>query len=349
MKSECGLSTPALLAGIGDVRIRQRMEACQQGIIQLDSLRQKHTRLMEQLRSQYPDFATPPTRSTSTTTTTIENLHAHYSKTLPPITESPPTQHRYESTTLPQPSSSSSFINSSTSTSPPSTSLPTAMNAAFATRCESPISACMSSHRSSVSIDSGYTSISSDPFLSTISATPMSYSAFRKKASTLERPPHTSTTTTTESPTTCTNQTSQQQQQQQKVDEDEKEIESTSEKMIETTIESTTGTAPMRQNRFGRKQREDSSWQRPRSMFAMISTSTSNNKNNNNEEEEKNNVGGDNIKDKEKESFANVSVASTARKLLDTSTFSQITPPPMSRKFATLQKTPVSFLTQNFY
>uniref|UniRef100_A0AC35FFX8 Uncharacterized protein n=1 Tax=Panagrolaimus sp. PS1159 TaxID=55785 RepID=A0AC35FFX8_9BILA len=276
MKSECGLSTPALLAGIGDVRIRQRMEACQQGIVQLDSLRQKHTRLMEQLRSQYPDFATPPTRSTSTTTTTIENLHAHYSKTLPPITESPPTQHRYESTTLPQPSSSSSFINSSTSsTSPPSTSLPTAMNAAFATRCESPISACMSSHRSSVSIDSGYTSISSDPFLSTISATPI-------------------------------------------------------------------------QNRFGRKQREDSSWQRPRSMFAMISTSTSNNNNNNEEEEEKNNFGGDNIKDKEKESFANVSVASTARKLLDTSTFSQITPPPMSRKFATLQKTPVSFLTQKF-
>ena len=70
MPSECGLA-PALLAGIGDARIRQRMEACQQGILQLDSLRQKHHKLMEvvlnisilitfkfqQLKAQYPDFA----------------------------------------------------------------------------------------------------------------------------------------------------------------------------------------------------------------------------------------------------------------------------------------------------
>ena len=78
MPSECGLA-PALLAGIGDARIRQRMEACQQGILQLDSLRQKHHKLMEvlfyflilvifnfqQLKSQYPDFASLPHRPTT--------------------------------------------------------------------------------------------------------------------------------------------------------------------------------------------------------------------------------------------------------------------------------------------
>lgn len=46
MSSECGLS-PALLAGVGDARIKERMKACQQGIVQLDSLRQKHHKLME--------------------------------------------------------------------------------------------------------------------------------------------------------------------------------------------------------------------------------------------------------------------------------------------------------------
>uniref|UniRef100_A0A914Z0Q8 Uncharacterized protein n=1 Tax=Panagrolaimus superbus TaxID=310955 RepID=A0A914Z0Q8_9BILA len=200
----------------------------------------------------------------------------------------------------------------------------------------------------------------------------MSYSAFRKKASTLERPPHTSSSSTTthlsDHHNSTSESTTQQHQlqhlQEQRQKEEQKEIETTSEKMIERTIESTTGVTPtpapttttaMRQTRFGRK-REDSSWQRPRSMFAMISSSsTSNNNNNNNnksEEEKEKNDGGDNnknIKDKEKESFANVSVASTARKLLDTSTFSQITPPPMSRKFATLQKTPPKPLPRSIY
>ena len=55
MPSECTL--PALLAGIGDARIRHRMEVCQQGILQLDSLRQQHTKLMEVSNENLHNFA----------------------------------------------------------------------------------------------------------------------------------------------------------------------------------------------------------------------------------------------------------------------------------------------------
>uniref|UniRef100_A0A914DDC1 Uncharacterized protein n=1 Tax=Acrobeloides nanus TaxID=290746 RepID=A0A914DDC1_9BILA len=43
----------------GDIRIRQRMEASRHGMLQLESLRTKHLRLMEQLRNEYPDYTIP--------------------------------------------------------------------------------------------------------------------------------------------------------------------------------------------------------------------------------------------------------------------------------------------------
>ncbi|KAE9553346.1 hypothetical protein FO519_003459 [Halicephalobus sp. NKZ332] len=379
MPSECGL-TPALLAGIGDARIRQRMEACQQGILQLDSLRQKHNKLMEQLKAQYPDFASPSNRPATNN-------------------EVFPTPN-YESTTLP-----GSHQN-------PQNSL---------LRCESPMSACMS-HRSSVSIDSGYTSISSDPLLN-MSSSPMSYSAYRKKASTLDRVPHSSTMV-------------QNQKNEEKASELFQKDENS--KILQQTIESTTG---MRSNKYTRIQRKkEDSYQRPRSMYAVLPGSRNENEEkysilpgSRNENEEKYSVlpgsrnenqgkfsifprsrseseekyptlsGSQSVNEKkcsflprsrsenekkylslpgsrngneeknavlprsqnenqekyptlpgsrseneekcsssfnkkDEEALAGVSVAATTRKLLDTSTFSQITPPLTSRKFATLEK-----------
>uniref|UniRef100_A0AC34RNB9 Uncharacterized protein n=2 Tax=Panagrolaimus sp. JU765 TaxID=591449 RepID=A0AC34RNB9_9BILA len=219
------------------------MEACQQGILQLDSLRQKHHKLMEQLRSQYPDFA--------------------------PLINRPLEISNYDSTTLPSSSG----------------------------RCESPMSSACVSHRSSVSIDSGYTSISSDPILG---SSPMSYSAYRKKASTLDRVPHSSTMPS--KPDVSNN-------------ENDPSVE-----IVEKTIESTAG---LRLNRL--RPNKNGEWQRPRSMYATLPGLAD-------EDVVKS------PKDEDREALAGVSVAATAKKLLDASTFSQITPPPLSRKFATFEK-----------
>lgn len=279
------------------------------------------------------------------------------------------------------------------------------------------MSACMS-HRSSVSIDSGYTSISSDPLLN-LSSSPMSYSAYRKKASTLDRVPHSSTMIQNQKSEQTTSEVSQNQKEEE------------SSQILQQTIESTTG---LRSNKYSRIHKKEEGWQRPRSMYAVlpgsrneseekhmsfigsrndneekhISFSGSRNENkekystllgtrietadkyllprsrsenkeknstlltsrgeekyptlsgSRNEKDEKrlsflgsqpeekfstlsgsrdeNDENSSSFKKKDEEALAGVSVAATTKKLLDASTFSQITPPPTSRKFATLGK-----------
>uniref|UniRef100_A0A7E4V3J4 CUPID domain-containing protein n=1 Tax=Panagrellus redivivus TaxID=6233 RepID=A0A7E4V3J4_PANRE len=309
-----------MMAGIGDARIRQRMEACQQGIVQLDTLRQKHVRLMEQLRTQYPEFTAPAVRSSDSPSDTLckdssivepptSNSSLSVQNALQSCKNKPLNQPQRPSSGMFDPTTHQLHHQFGHQPPPPPHH-----------RCESPISSACMSHRSSMSIDSGYTSISSvDPFITT----PMSYSAYRKKASTLERHPETATVTPTA--TVAPNATLTTTIEPEVATVSPIQTTETSNntnsaaQMVQSTIDSTM--APLRPGRYGRRGlAAKASETRPRSMFAHVPNSQAS--------------------ENDSDSFAGVSVAATARKLLDASSFSQITPPMTSRKFATLDKSP---------
>uniref|UniRef100_A0A9J2PH41 Uncharacterized protein n=1 Tax=Ascaris lumbricoides TaxID=6252 RepID=A0A9J2PH41_ASCLU len=199
-----------------DFRIRQRLEASRQGMIQLDLLRSKHQKLMQEMR-----------------------LHlAHVGE---------PTEVK----------SRAKRAQITTATAPP---LHQAEIKLDDSRCDSPMSCCVS-HRSSVSMDSGCVSISSDPS----SHSPMSYSTYRK-LSIEER---------------C------KQFEQNTVSDENQRI-------VATAIESTTALRCRGAKRYVKN------WQRPKSMCAAFP--------------EENCI------------------------LVDSHSFSQITPPPMHRKITTVAR-----------
>ncbi|KAK0422206.1 hypothetical protein QR680_007431 [Steinernema hermaphroditum] len=208
-----------------DSRIRTRLEACRMGMQQLEAMRSKHTKLMENIRSYYPTAAAEEMKVVARVKKPRESLMS------PRNVASFITNERYEDLL----------------------------------RCESPVQ-CYS-HRSSVSIDSGCASITSEQLnSSTTSFGTLRKASIDESASLAEVDPH------------------------------HQNDDNSMTHMIATAIASTTAVRPSR--------RYVKNWQRerPRSMYASVP-------------------------DDAEPSY------------LDTHSFSQITPPPTQRKFATVSRT----------
>ncbi|KHN76634.1 hypothetical protein Tcan_14914 [Toxocara canis] len=244
-----------------DFRIRQRLEASRQGMLQLDLLRRKHQKLMQEMRLRLAHVGESAevksrVKRAQLTTTSVPVHHA----------ENAVCTHQRITTG----NTYATARHSRCDTEIHSTEHNKNNNNSFwikleDSRCDSPVSCCVS-HRSSVSMDSGCVSISSDPRVCNFSTqSPMSYSTYRK-LSIEER---------------C------KQFEQHAVNDENQRI-------VATAIESTTALRCRGAKRYVKN------WQRPKSMCAAFP--------------EENSV------------------------LVDSRSFSQITPPPIHRKFTTVAR-----------
>ncbi|VDM42817.1 unnamed protein product [Toxocara canis] len=231
-----------------DFRIRQRLEASRQGMLQLDLLRRKHQKLMQVDKTLRHNVVVMAMEAGER-----EERERERQKIFPGNEMRLRLAHVGESAEV------KSRVKRAQLT---TTSVPVhhAEIKLEDSRCDSPVSCCVS-HRSSVSMDSGCVSISSDPS----TQSPMSYSTYRK-LSIEER---------------C------KQFEQHAVNDENQRI-------VATAIESTTALRCRGAKRYVKN------WQRPKSMCAAFP--------------EENSV------------------------LVDSRSFSQITPPPIHRKFTTVAR-----------